>query len=219
MTDLLWDKVDGYFNEKLLKSYYSEALEKQNMAGLPDINVTPTQGMFLRLVSLTLGSKRILELGTLGGYSTIWLASSLDDDGKLISLELNEKHADVARKNIDAAGLGKKVEIKVGNALDSLPKLLESELPPFDLIFIDADKTNIPEYFAWALRLTKSGSLIVVDNTVRGGKVIDESTDDPAVLGVRRLVNAIGKSGKVEATAIQTVGSKGHDGFIIMRVK
>lgn len=219
MQDELWDKVDKYFTNNLLRDDYSEALEEQNKEGLPGINITPTQGMFLNIISCAIGAERILEIGTLGGYSSIWLAKSLGEKGKVISLELSQKHAEVARKNLEAAGFGDKVEIKVGSATDTLPKLEGSEYAPFDLIFIDADKPNIPEYFRWALKLTRPGSIIVVDNTVRGGKVIDSNTSDSNVLGVRNLVGAIAEYENVDATAIQTVGSKGYDGFIMARVK
>lgn len=219
MAEEVWDRVDRYFNENLLKDYYSRALEEQNRAGLPDINITPTQGMLLNIISRTLGSRTILEIGTLGGYSSIWLASSISGQGKLVSLEVSKKHAEVARKNIEAAGLGEKVDIMLGSALETLPKLEGSEYAPFDMVFIDADKPNNPDYLKWALRLTKSGSIIVIDNAVRAGKVIDSNTTDDAVLGVRNLVDMISKSDKVDSTAIQTVGSKGYDGFIIMRVR
>lgn len=219
MTLELWDSVDKYFNKNLLENDYSFVLENQSNAGLPDINVTPTQGMFLNLLSKTLGSKRILEIGTLGGYSTIWLSKSLPEGGKLVTLELSEKHASVARKNLEKAGLLNRVEIIVGQALDSLPKLVDNSHEPFDLVFIDADKANIPQYFEYALKLTRPGSLIVVDNTVREGKVIDINTKDESVQGVRRFIELLSKTDSVEATSVQTVGSKGHDGFVMIRVK
>ncbi len=219
MTEEIWDRVDRYFTSGLLDDDFSWVLEKQSSEGLPDINVTAMQGQLLYILSKTVNARNVLELGTLGGYSSIWLARSIQEGGKVITLELSEKHASVARKNLEKAGLSGKVEIRVGSALDSLPRLEGGEHTPFDLVFIDADKANIPEYFDWALKLTRTGSLIVVDNTVRDGRIIDSGSDDSAIQGVRKLVDKLGQSDRVDSTCIQTVGTKGYDGFILMRVR
>jgi predicted O-methyltransferase YrrM len=163
-------------------------------------------------------ARRVLEIGTLGGYSTIWLARALPKGGHVITLEVNPKHAEVARANVARAGLASAVEIRLGAALESLPKLLTEKLGPFDLMFIDADKANIPQYFTWSLKLSRPGSLIIVDNVVRKGAVIDADSDDPDVQGVRRLNEVLAKEKRVTATTIQTVGSKGYDGFTIALV-
>jgi len=194
------------------------ALAASTEAGLPAINVAPNQGKFLSLLASIQGAKNILEIGTLGGYSTIWLARALPKDGRLVTLELDPKHAGVARSNLARAGLGELVSIRVGPALETLPQLAAEGLPPFDFVFIDADKQSIPEYFEWALKLTRVGSVIVVDNVVRKGAVIDQATTDPNVQGVRRFNELLAKTSRVSATAVQTVGSKGYDGFALIRV-
>lgn len=213
----LWNNVDRFFNDRLLlpDDTLDQALANAEDAGLPAINVAPNQGKLLHLLALTLSAQRILEIGTLAGYSTIWLARALPPEGRLITLERDPKHAEVARKNLDHAGVADRVEVRVGAALDLLPPLAKEHPEPFDLVFIDADKQNIPGYFDWALKLTRPGGLILVDNVVRGGAVADLSTDKPDIQGVQRLADAIKNNPRVTATAIQTVGAKGYDGFIL----
>jgi predicted O-methyltransferase YrrM len=220
MAEDRWSAVDRYFAEQLLPGdpALEAALEASAAAGLPAISVSPNQGMLLQLLARAIGAKRILEIGTLGGYSSIWLAGALPDDGRLITLEADQKHAEVARANLARAGLADVVEVRLGRALDTLPRLESEGLGPFDLVFIDADKPNNTPYFEWALRLTRPGSLIVVDNVVRGGDVIDAASDDAGVQGVRRLLERIAEDPRVRATAIQTVGTKGYDGFAIALV-
>jgi len=195
-------------------SALKEALRASADAGMPAIAVSPAQGKLLMLLAQTLGARRILEIGTLGGYSTIWLARGLTEGGRLISLEADPKHAEVARSNIARAGLSDVVEVRLGKALETLPTVEG----PFDLIFIDADKVNYPEYFSWAMKLSRAGSLIIADNVVRKGAVIDAESSDANVLGVRRFNELMAADKRVSATAIQTVGSKGYDGFAIARV-
>jgi predicted O-methyltransferase YrrM len=212
----LWDKVDQYIADTLVQpdEALAAALEASDKAGLPAISVSPAHGKLLWILARLVKAKRILEIGTLGGYSAIWMARALPADGRLVTLEAVDKHARVAKANIAKAGLEKKVEIRVGAALDTLP----SVQGPFDLSFIDADKQNNPEYFSWALKLSRPGSLIVVDNVVRDGKVIDARSRDPSVQGVRRLNDLIAAEKRVSATAIQTVGMKGYDGFAVALV-
>ncbi|WP_030931966.1 O-methyltransferase [Streptomyces sp. NRRL S-646] len=216
----LWDDVDEYFSTHLSRNddALEAALRDSDAAELPQIAVTPLQGKFLQLLAQIQGARTILEIGTLGGYSTIWLARALPEDGRLISLEYSAKHAEVAGRNITRAGLDRIVEVRVGPALESLPKLADENPPPFDLVFIDADKVNNPNYVEWALRLTSAGSLIVVDNVVRGGRVADADSNAPDVLGSRAAVELIGSHPRLSGTAIQTVGSKGYDGFALARV-
>lgn len=180
--------------------------------------MTPNLGKLLWMLARVSGARNVLEIGTLGGYSTIWLARALPQDGRLITLEVDEKYADVARANIARAGLAEVVELRLGRALDTLPQLAAESRGPFDLTFIDADKTRTAEYFAWALALSRPGSLIVVDNVVRGGAVIDPASGDPNVQGIRRFFELASAEPRVTATAIQTVGSKGHDGLAIALV-
>ncbi len=220
MTQDRWTAVDDYFNDHLVPAdpVLDGALTRAADAGLPAINVAPNQGKFLSLLAQAVGAQRILEIGTLGGYSTIWLARALPPNGKLITLEVDPKHAEVARANFQNAGLAAQIDLRVGRALDSLPALAQEGLPPFDLVFIDADKESNPDYFAWALKLTRPGSLIVVDNVVRGGRVIDAASSDPSTQGVRRLNELIAAEPRVQATMLQTVGSKGYDGFTLALV-
>jgi predicted O-methyltransferase YrrM len=199
-------------------SALDEALKASNDAGLPAINVAPNQGKLLMLLAQIHKAKTILEIGTLGGYSTIWLARALPADGSLITLELDPKHAEVATANIARAGLADKVQVRVGRALDTLPQLADEGKSPFDLIFIDADKPTTPEYFAWALRLARRGTLIIVDNVVRNGAVADPDSEDASVQGIRRFNELLSQETRVSATAIQTVGSKGYDGFALALV-
>jgi predicted O-methyltransferase YrrM len=216
----LWDDVDEYFSANLSPDdeTLQAALRDSEAAGLPQIAVSPSQGKFLQLLAEIQGARHILEIGTLGGYSTIWLARALPADGRLISLEYSAKHAEVATRNIVRAGLDKVVEVRVGPALESLPKLADENPPPFDLVFIDADKANNPHYVEWSLRLASTGSLIVVDNVVRGGRVLDTDSDAPDVRGTRAAIELIGSHPRLNGTAIQTVGSKGYDGFALARV-
>jgi predicted O-methyltransferase YrrM len=211
-----WKAVDGYLSERLVAHdrALEAALEASAAAGLPAINVSPTHGKLLHLLAKMMGARRILEIGTLGGYSTIWLARALAAGGRLITLEADARHAEVARANIARAGLDAVVELRLGAALDTLPHITG----PFDLIFIDADKQNIPRYFEWALKLGRVGSLIVVDNVVRGGAVIDAASGDASVQGVRRFLDMLAGDPRVSATAIQTVGLKGYDGFALALV-
>jgi predicted O-methyltransferase YrrM len=185
---------------------------------LPAINVAPNQGKLLWLLAQVRGARNILEIGTLGGYSTIWLARALPPTGRLITLELDPKHAEVARKNITRAGFDELVQVKVGRALDTLAELVEKREPKFDFVFIDADKQSIPEYLDFALQLTRPGSVILVDNVVRKGAVVDGQSSDASVQGVRRFNEKLAKLSSVSATAVQTVGSKGYDGFALIRV-
>jgi predicted O-methyltransferase YrrM len=220
MTQDRWTSVDKYLEGKLHPddAVLDAAIRASDEAGLPPIQVSPMQGKFLNILAQVHGAKRILEIGTLGGYSTIWLARALPEDGRLITMEIDPKHAEVARSNISRAGLSAKVEILIGNALDLLPEVEKRNEAPFDLSFIDADKVSIPAYFESALRMSRSGSLILVDNVVRDGAVIDESSTDPSVQGVRRMNDMIAASTKVSATTLQTVGIKGYDGLAIALV-
>ncbi|MFF4252226.1 O-methyltransferase [Streptomyces sp. NPDC001663] len=216
----LWHDVDDYFTTHLSPddAVLDAALRDSEAAGLPAIAVTPPQGKFLQLLAEIQGARTILEIGTLGGYSTIWLARALPEDGRLISLEYSARHAEVATRNIARAGLDRIVEVRVGPALESLPKLADENPAPFDLVFIDADKVNNPRYVEWALKLTSAGSLIVVDNVVRSGRVADADSTDLDVLGSRAAIELIGSHPRLSGTAVQTVGSKGHDGFALARV-
>jgi len=223
MTEILqtqWTAVDDYITELLIPSdsALDATIQSTIDANLPKINVAPNQGKLLHILAQIQGASRILELGTLAGYSTIWLARALPADGKLITLEANLKHAEVANENIDRAGLSNIVEIRVGAALDSLPQLANEGQPPFDLVFIDADKVNIPEYFQWALKLTRRGSVIIVDNVIRKGAIIDADSTDENIQGVRKFNTLLAAEPRVKATTIQTVGSKGYDGLTIALV-
>jgi predicted O-methyltransferase YrrM len=217
MAEEIWSKVDRYINDKLAPSDAAllTALQRSESAGLPAISVSPSQGKLLHLLAKSQGALAILEIGTLGGYSTIWLARALPAKGRLITLEADPKHAAVGRENIAGAGLSGIVEVRLGRAIDSLPKLAAEGEGPFDLIFIDADKPGYPDYFAWAIKLSRRGTLIVADNVVRKGAVIDAASDDPGVQGMRRFFDAVAAEPRVTATAIQTVGSKGYDGLLL----
>ncbi|MFI9328918.1 O-methyltransferase [Kitasatospora sp. NPDC052868] len=221
MSQQTWDAVDAYFSEALVghDPALEAAVAAADEAGLPPIAVAPNQGKLLHLLALTQGARRILEVGTLGGYSAIWLARALPADGELITLEIDPTHAGVARGNLARAGLEKIAEVRLGRAADSLAALVESGAEPFDLVFIDADKPSNPEYFTWALKLTRPGSLIIVDNVVRGGAVADADSTDPATVGTRRLHELIAAEPRVSGTSIQTVGTKGYDGFTLIRVQ
>jgi predicted O-methyltransferase YrrM len=220
MSQEQWAAVDQYIADLLMPAdpALEAALQASAAAGLPAINVTPNLGKLLMLLAQVCGARAILEIGTLGGYSTIWLARALPAGGRLITLEAEPRHAEIARANIARAGLSNVVELRLGLALETLPQLAAERRGPFDLIFIDADKPNIPEYFAWALKLSRRGSLIIVDNVVRKGAVIDAASDDPSVQGVRRFNELLAAERRVSATAIQTVGGKGYDGFALALV-
>jgi len=217
MNQERWDAVDEYIKDVVVRpdAALDAAIEASTAAGLPPINVSPSHGKFLFVLARTLGAKAILEIGTLGGYSTIWMARGLVAGGRVITLEADPKHADVARANFVRAGVGDAIELRLGKALDTLPKVASDGRGPFDLIFIDADKPNIPEYFRWALKLARVGSLIIVDNVVRDGEVIDAASKDASVQGVRRFNELLATETRVSATEIQTVGIKGYDGFAI----
>ncbi|WP_432085298.1 O-methyltransferase [Streptomyces sp. bgisy095] len=220
MTNAQWTDVDHYFTELLAPDdeALSGALAASTAAGLPEIAVAPNQGKLLHLLARVQGARSILEIGTLGGYSTIWLARALPADGRLITLEYDPAHADVARSNIARAGLDEVVEVRTGAALDSLPKLAAEGAGPFDLVFVDADKVNNPRYVEWALKLSRPGTVIVVDNVVRGGKVATEHPDDPSVTGTRAMFDLVAREPRLDATAFQTVGTKGYDGLLVARV-
>ncbi len=213
-----WAAVDRYFEEHLIRedAALKAALAAGDSAGLPPIGVAANMGKLLMMVASMVGARRILEIGTLAGYSTIWMARALPQDGKLISLEIDPHNAKVAHANLVAAGLSTLVDIRLGPALDSLPTL--GDEGPFDLIFIDADKSNNAAYLDWALKLARVGSAIVVDNVVRGGAVADPKSRDASVIGAREVTVAIAAEPRLTATAIQTVGAKGHDGFILALV-
>jgi predicted O-methyltransferase YrrM len=218
-----WSAVDRYITDVLLPPdpVLDEALSASVAAGLPSINVSPPQGKFLNLLAGACGAKRILEVGTLGGYSTIWLARALPTDrtGRLVTIEFNPRHADVARANLARAGLSNVVDLRIGRAIDVLPQLArEQQGGGFDLTFIDADKPSTADYFAWAVKLSRPGGLIVVDNVVRKGAVLDSGSEDPNVHGIRRFMQALADEPRVTATALQTVGGKGYDGFALALV-
>jgi predicted O-methyltransferase YrrM len=216
-----WINVDQYFGDLLAVSdpELQAALAANSWAGLPSIDVSPLQGRFLELLVRISGAKRVLEIGTLGGYSTIWLARAVGETGHVVTLEANPVHADVARSNLAAAGLADRIDLKVGLAIDTLPKLLQPGSAPFDLIFIDADKRSNPEYLTWALRLSRPGTVIIVDNVVRDGKVLDADSPDPDIQGIRRFAVLLAQEPRLTATVIQTVGAKGYDGFVLAVVK
>ena len=220
MAENNWTEVDRFIADLFVNSdpALDAALAASEKAGLPAIEVSPAHGKLLMLLAKMVGARKILEIGTLAGYSTIWMARALPKDGRLISLEASAKHAKVAGKNIANAGFADIVDIRVGPALDALPKLLAAGEAPFDLFFLDADKPNNPVYFEWALKLSRPGSVIVADNVVRYGALIDDESADPNVKGVRNFMEIVAREKRVSATAIQTVGLKGHDGFAIARV-
>jgi len=211
----IWIDVDRYFVDTLnLSDPILDATMTANAAAeLPAIDVTPNQGKLLHIFAKLVSARKILEMGTLGGYSTIWLARALPPGGRVVYLEFNPKHADVAKSNIQRAGLSDRVEIRVGAALDSLPIIQEERLGPFDFIFIDADKPNNPGYLEWAIKLSRPGTLIIVDNVVRDGAVADAASTDPTIEGTRRMFDLMASDSRLSSTALQTVGSKGYDGF------
>ena len=221
MTRDRWAAVDRYIRDLFVgpDAALEAALRASAVAQLPPIHVSPPQGKMLMLLAQIQGAKNILEIGTLGGYSTIWLGRGLSPGGRLITLEANPKHAELARGNIARAGLADVVKIIVGRAIDTLPQLLAADREPFDLIFIDADKPSLPDYFTWSLKLSRPGGVIIIDNVIRRGAVINPDSTDPEVQGVRRMNQLLAAETRVSAVVIQTVGSKGYDGLAIVRVK
>src|SRR5579859_1059872 len=220
MAQMLWTKVEKYFGGMIGEDEaLKEALKDCKKAKLPPIGVAPNEGKLLMLVAQMIGARKVLEVGTLGGYSTIWLARGMAEGGKLITLEYEQKHADVAKKNIARAGLDHGVEIRVGDAKESMPRLVSEGAGPFDLIFLDADKEGYTTYFEWSLKLSRKGTVIIADNVVRDGQVLKAKSKDAGVPGIRKFNKAVTTEKRVMATAIQTVGSKGYDGFALMVVQ
>jgi predicted O-methyltransferase YrrM len=220
MEKQLWTAVDQYTTDFLIPSdaVLEHTLATSDAAGLPSISVSPSQGKLLMLLAQLARASKVLEIGTLGGYSSIWLGRALLSGGRLVTLETNPKHAEVARGNIAHAGLAGVIEVRLGDARESIQKLVAEGSGPFDLIFIDADKRSIPHYLEWSLKLSHPGTLIIVDNVVRDGALVDAKSDDPNVHGVRRLHEMLAAEPRVNATTIQTVGSKGYDGFTLALV-
>ncbi len=220
MAQDLWTAVDNYIADLFIQQDFAlqAALDSSAAAGLPTINVSPAQGKLLHLLARVQGARKILELGTLGGYSTIWLARALPPDGRLISLEVDPKRAEIARANIARAELANMVEIKVGRAADSMQKLLAEGRGPFDLIFIDADKPSYAEYLQWSLKLSRPGTLILADNVIRKGAVADPASTDENVRGIRKFNEVLAAETRVTTSVIQTVGSKGYDGLALILV-
>jgi predicted O-methyltransferase YrrM len=215
MSQQQWTAVDRYLADRLIPPdpVLEAVLEANVAAGLPPIDVSPNEGKLLQLLALLCRARRILEIGTLGGYSTIWLARALPPGGRLVTLEANRKHAELARSNIAHAGLAAVVDVRLGQALDTLPQLEDERAGPFDLIFIDADKPNNTGYLTWALKLSRKGSLIIVDNVVRDGAVLDAASSDASAQGARSALEMLGSEPRLSVTALQTVGAKGYDGF------
>jgi len=219
-TQTSWSAVDNFLSGMVVPPDPSleGAIQASEAAGLPAIQVSPLQGKLLHLIAVVRGARSILEIGTLGGYSTIWLARALRPGGRLITLEIDPKHAEVARANLTRAGLERVVDVRLGPALDTLPRLERENAGPFDLVFIDADKPSNPEYFAWAMKLTRPGSVIVVDNVVRDGEVANLANTEANVVGSRRVLEAMAAEPRVSATVLQLVGVKGYDGMAIALV-
>jgi len=216
----VWAAVERQITDAMIPadSVMEAVLAASAAAGLPPINVGANQGKMLQVLAQVRGARRILEIGTLGGYSTIWLARALPPDGRLITLEFEPRHAEVARANFVRAGLEDLIDLRLGNALELLPRIADQAEGPFDLVFIDANKEAIPEYFAWALKLSRRGTVIVVDNVIRNGEVVDAASTDPGVRGVRRFFELLPLERRVSGTALQTVGAKGYDGFAVLLV-
>ena len=221
MTQQLWTSVDDYITNLFVPfdSVMQQALATSEAAGLPSISVAPNEGKLLMLLAQLCKARRILEIGTLGGYSTVWLARGMPPGGTLITLETNAKHAEIARINLTRGGLAEIVEVRVGPTGDTLPQLASEGCDPFDLIFIDADKEGYSEYFAWALKLARPGTLIIADNVIRDGEILDPASRNPRVQGIRRFNQLLANELRVKATVIQTVGRKGHDGMAIAVVQ
>ena len=217
MDQKLFEAVDQYISDLFIKEEESltAAERSHGLENIPAINVSPNLGKFLYLMARISKAGKILEVGTLAGYSTIWMAKALPENGRLISLEIDPRHASIARKNIERAGLSSKVEVRVGKAIDLLPLMVKQSEGPFDMIFIDADKPPYAEYFEWALKLSKSGTLIIADNVIRDGKVLDPNHEDPMVQGAQRFNKALAANNQVSATILQTIGVKEYDGMAI----
>src|SRR6185437_4986557 len=220
MTNEVWTQMDEYFNDRLVgaDAALQAGIEAARAAGIPAIQVSPTQGKFLMVLAATLGARSVLEVGTLAAYSTVWLARGLAAGGRLVSLEVNEKYAEVARGNLQRAGVADRAEVRVGAATDSLRQLIQQRAD-FDLVFIDADKKGYPDYLTAALQLTHAGSVIVADNVVRDGRVLDAATTDADMRGIRRYIEMLAAEPRLLSSALQTVGEKGYDGFAISRVQ
>jgi len=216
-TTDLWKKVDTFFTDAFIPadSTLDAALAANREAELPAIDVTPLQGKLLELLIRVTGAKRVLELGTLGGYSTIWMARAVGANGTVVTLELDKRHAEIAQHNFDQAGVSGRVPLHVGPASDSLARLVAEKAAPFDFIFIDADKAGYPDYIEWSLKLSRPGTIIIADNVVRDGKVVDPDNADPNIKGVRRFTEIVAQEPRLSTTVLQTVGSKGYDGFAI----
>jgi predicted O-methyltransferase YrrM len=220
MSKEVWAAVDQFFAPILgADAALDAALAASEAAGLPPIQVTPHQGKLLHLLTRITGARRVLEIGTLGAYSTIWIARALPSGGSIVTLEGDPKHAEVARANLERAGVAALVDLRLGNAHDTLPKLAAESNAPFDLVFIDADKKSIPEYFAWALDHTRRGGVIIVDNVVRGGEVANPDTTDPDVKGVQRFAAQLAAEPRASGALVQTVGAKSYDGFALVLVQ
>lgn len=211
----IWAEVDRYLGDLLAPhdAGLAHSLEANHAEGLPSIDVPPLLGKFLDLMIRVSGARRVLEIGTLGGYSTIWMARALPEGGRVVTLELEPRHAEIARGNFEAAGVSDRIEIRIGTALDSLRAMEQEGSAPFDLIFIDADKERMPEYLEWSLKLAHPGTILIADNVVRDGKVLDDATDDPHVRGVQRFLELVAANPRLSATAMPTVGARGFDGF------
>src|SRR6267142_2812402 len=220
MTKDIWEAVETYLDKTLISpdSALDAALADATAANLPAIQVASVQGKLLHLLARIMGARNILEIGTLGGYSTIWMARALPDGGRIVTLEADPKHADVAQKNFTRAGVAAKVELRLGKALDTLPKVAADGRGPFDMFFIDANKSNMPEYFEWSLKLARKGSVIIADNVVREGAVLDARSKDADIQGIRRFLEMVGKEKRVSGTALQTVSTKSYDGFALVLV-
>ncbi|MFG1185670.1 O-methyltransferase [Xanthobacter aminoxidans] len=221
MDEALWNEMDGFIVEKLLPAdpVLDAVLAASEAAGLPAISVSAAQGQMLHIFARMMGARRILEIGTLGGYSTLFLARALPEGGTVVTLEADAHHAEVARANFARAGLSDHIDLRVGPAIETLPVLEAEGAGPFDLIFIDADKPSNPAYLDWALRLSRPGTLIVCDNVVRAGRVLDAASTDASVIGIRRTYEIAGAEPRLTATAVQTVGAKGYDGFALLLVE
>ena len=221
MSQELWTSVDNYLGEVLVRQdrHLDEAVAASDAAGLPSIQVSPPQGKLLEILIEMMGAKSILEVGTLGGYSTIWMARSLPDDGHVVTIEIDPKHAQVAQENFDRAGLSGKIDLRTGNAREILPAMIQEGAGPFDFSFIDADKASNPDYFGWALEMSRPGSVIIVDNVIRDGHVVEADSEDASVKGVRRLNEVMAGNPRISVTALQTVGIKGYDGFSVAIVR
>lgn len=217
MDTEIFSQVDNYISNLLAPEdkALTDTIKSLDTEGLPQYSISPTQGKFLQVMMIVCNAKKVLELGTLGGYSTIWLARALPNNGKVITIEVDKHHGDVAQKNINNAGLSQKVDLRIGKALDILPQIIAENDGPFDMIFIDADKPPYTEYFDYALQLSRPGTLIICDNVIREGKVLDNNTTDEKVKGVQRLNKMLSQNAKVTATILQTVGVKEHDGMAI----